>query len=434
MKSLKKFLTEQKYLWEQRIPTRLPSGKALMKGGVRDVTKDDPADHTLKVDLDTMKRNRPSFEHNMNVMKDTNVYKDIPKTSLEGASHDEVAEKYVEHFKSNILHLHDTMPEKAREQAKKWYDGAHGLTRDLAAKHGIPHHVASAVVAALSPQNEWNNNIALATRVLDIHHNKKEHPWSPEMDEHADRIWEKAQPKVKEALNNVRGKKYGELTHPAEKAIWIRTHDEAHNPKNHFTVTPEGKFTNKQQKTKWTSVDAIAKSINVIESGGDIQKISANMGSGHKIRNFYNNIQNPHDPTGDVTVDTHAVAAAHLRPFSSNSMEVNHAFGSNPAKKPSNWKAMKTGGTGTGINGTDPMYEEAYRRAAKERGILPRQMQSIAWEAVRAVFPANEKGKGKFNEAHKIWSDHHEGVHDASTARQKIDALTGGAGSKKYDW
>jgi hypothetical protein len=243
------------------------------------------------------------------------------------------------------------------------------------------------------------------------------------------------QPKVKAALDNTRGKKYSELTHPAEKAIWIRTYDEAHNPKKHFTVTPSGAYTSKQGTTKWTSVDAIAKSINVIESGGDIQKISEHMGSGHKIRNFYNNIQNPSDPSGDVTVDTHAVAAAHLKPFSSNSMEVNHAFGTNPAKKPSNWKAMKTGGTGTGINGTDPLYEEAYRRAAKERGILPRQMQSIAWEGVRAMFPAKDKSKGKFNEAYKIWSDHHTGLHDADTARQKIDNLTGGgAGSKNYGW
>jgi hypothetical protein len=433
MKTLKKFLAEQSFLWEQRIPTRLPSGKGLMKGGVRDATKDDPSDLSMKVDLHTMKRNRKSFEHNIGVMKDPTVYQDIPKEKLQG-SHDEVAEHYIEHFKNNILHLHDTMPEAARAEAKKWYDGANAITKDLASRHGIAHHTASAVVAALSPQNEWNNNVALATRVLDIHHNKKDHPWSPEMEEHSNRIWEKATPKVKAALANVKGKSYNQLSHPAEKAIWIRTHDEAHNPKKHFTVTPSGSYTNKQGTTKWTSVDAIAKSINIIESGGDINKISQHMGSGHKIRNFYNNIQNPHDPTGDVTIDTHAVAAAHLKPFSSNSMEVNHAFGTNPTKKPSNWKPMKTGGTATGINGTDPMYEEAYRRAAKERGILPRQMQSIAWEGVRAIFPAKEKSKGKLNNAYKIWQDHHEGSHDADTARRKITELTGGAGSKKYDW
>lgn len=406
-----------------------------MKAGVRDTTKDDPSDFTMRVDLPSMKRNRKSFEHNMDVMRDSDVYKDLPKSELTGISHDEVAEKYINHFKDNILHIHDTMPVEARATASKWYDGAHNITKDLASRHGIAHHTASAVVAALSPQNEWNNNVALATRVLDIHHNKKDHPWSPEMEEHSNRIWEKANPKVKAALENVKGKSYGELSHPAEKAIWIRTHDEAHNPKKHFTVTPTGHYTDKQQTTKWTSVDAIAKSINIIESGGDINKISQHMGSGHKIRNFYNNIQNPHDPTGDVTVDTHAIAAAHLKPFSSASMEVNHAFSTNPAKKPSNWKAMKTGGTATGINGTDPLYEEAYRRAAKDRGILPRQMQSIAWEGVRAMFPAKYKSKGKFTDEYKIWSDHHEGVHDANTARTKINDLTGGgAGSKTYDW
>jgi len=433
MKSLKTFLNEQYFLWEQRIPTRLPSGKALMKGGVRDITKDDPSDFSMKVDLPTMQRNRKSFEHNIGVMKDPSVYQDIPRTIASG-SHDEVAEHYIEHFKKNILHLHDTMKKgapEAYEMSKGWYEGAHKLTKEMADKHGIAHHTASAVVAALSPQNEWSNNIALASRVLEIHHNKKDHPWSPEMEEHSKRIWKaKDQP----LLNNIRGKTYGELTHSAEKAMWIRTHDEAHSPKDHFTVMPLGNYTKKKQKTKWTSVDAIAKAVRIIESDGDINQISSHMGNGHKIRNFYNNIQNPHDPSGDVTVDTHAVAAAHMRPFSSGSMEVNHAFGSTPAKKPDNWKPMKTGGTATGINGTDALYEEAYRRAGHERGILPRQMQSIAWEAGRAIFPGKEKNTPRLIAVHGVWKGHQNGDYDVDTARKKVDEITGGAGSKKYDW
>jgi hypothetical protein len=33
------------------------------------------------------------------------------------------------------------------------------------------------------------------------------------------------------------------------------------------------------------------------------------MGERHKVRNFYNNIYDPNSPYGDVTIDTHAVAA-----------------------------------------------------------------------------------------------------------------------------
>jgi len=65
MKSLRTFLNEQHILWEQRIPTRLPGGKNLMKAGVRDLTKDDPSDLSLRVDLPSMKRNRKSFELSM---------------------------------------------------------------------------------------------------------------------------------------------------------------------------------------------------------------------------------------------------------------------------------------------------------------------------------------------------------------------------------
>lgn len=427
MKSFKTFLAEQ------RISTRYPTGVMFSRKGERIPGVDDPTDLSHRTDMDTMKRNRKNFEANMDIMKDSTHYQDIDKSKFANASHDDVAEHYIEHFKKNILHVHDSMPTGARQEASRWYEGAHHLSKVMAEKHGIPHHVASAVIAALSPQNEWNNNIALAERTLDIYHNHQNHSWSPQMEEHSKRIWkEKDQPDV----DAIRGKKLSDLERPVHKAMWIRTYDEAHNPRSHYKITPSGEYTNtKNTQTKWQAIHPIAKSVSIIESKGDVQKISELMGLGHKIRNFYNNIQTPHGTEGDVTVDTHAVAAAHLKPFSSNSMEVNHAFGTTPAKLPSNWVSIKKGGAATGINGTDPMYEEAYRRASHERGILPRQMQSIAWEGVRAMYPSELKKGSRFNGAYTAWSSHHAGEISDDHARKVIDEITGGgAGNKKYGW
>ena len=94
------------------------------------------------------------------------------------------------------------------------------------------------------------------------------------------------------------------------------------------------------------------------------------------MRNFYNNIIDPWSNKGDVTIDTHAVAVGHLSPLDLNSDEVTHNFGG-------------TSDAGQGLNGTYPLYAEAYRQAAKKLGVLPRELQSITWEGIRSLFTDN---------------------------------------------
>lgn len=418
---------ELRTILEARIATRFPTGKK---------EADNPYDATLKVDLDTAKRNRKSFEANMGVLTDSSVYQDIDKNKLGGASADEVAEHYINHFKDNLLHIHDNMDPKKRDDAKQWYDTANKIAESRYNRYRnksntlTPEGVAG-VYAALSPGNEWNNNIALGDRVMHIYHEKKTEPWSPQMQETANRIWKaKHQP----VLDQVRGKSLGELDDPVHKAMWIRTYDEAHHRRDHAIYGPDGNPTGQRNtSTRWQSLDNIAKAVKSIESAGDMNEISRLMGKSHKVRNFFNNIAEPNNSSGDVTIDTHAVAAAHYKPYGQSAMPVHHAFGTSPiaAKKPKNWKSVKTGGAATGINGTDYLYQEAYRRAAQERGVLPRQMQSIAWEGIRAKFP--NKRSAKARQVHAIWSGHHNGEYDATTARQRIDALQTHKEAKGYE-
>ena len=77
--------------------------------------------------------------------------------------------------------------------------------------------------------------------------------------------------------------------------------------------------------TAWNGFGDIEKAISIIEDGSRAN-IDAKLGMMHKVRSFYNNILSPMSDQGDVTIDTHAVAAAHLRPFSGNHVEVKENF------------------------------------------------------------------------------------------------------------
>ena len=135
----------------------------------------------------------------------------------------------------------------------------------------------------------------------------------------------------------------------------------------------------------------------------------------HKVRSFYNNILSPMSDQGDVTIDTHAVAAAHLRPFSGEHIEVKENF--------------KQGGKAsvTGAVGAYGLYADAYRQAAAEVGILPREMQSITWEAVRGLFTPGFKGQEKNQEIiANIWKKYDAGDITIDQARQEIFDEAGG--------
>ena len=166
-------------------------------------------------------------------------------------------------------------------------------------------------------------------------------------------------------------------------------------------LSPEGNALGPQVKldgtpslNTWGSIREITKSISIIENGS-IDNISEQLGNKHKVRNFFNNIVAPNSPQGDVTIDTHAVAAGLLMPLGASAVQVHHNFGGRRiANKP-----------GQGINGTYHIFLEAYRRAAAKRGVQPRQMQSITWEAVRKLFLPSDRTKSNIDNITKKWKN-----------------------------
>ena len=143
-------------------------------------------------------------------------------------------------------------------------------------------------------------------------------------------------------------------------------------------------------------------------------KTSRNLGDRHKVRSFYNNILNPMSDRGDVTIDTHAVAAGLLQPLGGSAPEVSHNLGT----------AGDTSSI-TGVMGSYGILADAYREAAAEVGILPREMQSITWEAVRGLF-ANFKNPKNVKRVKDIWKKYDKGAISLDEARGEINAIAGG--------
>ena len=351
--------------------------------------------------------------------------------------------------KDNLVWLHDSIaPEMANKgiaedvtaRMREWYNGGRKITSDWSKEYDTPMEGVAGSIAALSPQRDWHQNLAQAERLLGIvKATPNDGRLTPEMDatmsswimktkeEFGDKaLSDETRAYLDAELLDLRSKPFNELDN-WQKAVWARLYSEGNMSKDYNIFSPEGnrlglakKKDGSSRKLTWGSFDQIGNAISIIENPTK-QNISNRLGNEHKIRNFYNNILLPNDPRfGDVTIDTHAVAAGLLKPLSGTSTEVMHNFGG----------AGAPGSNISGISGLYPVYAEAYRQAAKERGLLPREMQSITWEAVRGLFKAEQKtdkaAGGLTDLTEKIWKDYANGKINLDQARTAILKTAGG--------
>ena len=414
-------------------PTQMnivPTGPNLVSTRLPTAVKatEDPLASNLVIDFQATKTDPVAFNHNVGLIKQ------YPNFASKARNPDKQAEDFINSVKDNLLYLHDAVPEGTRQRSKLWYDGARNITDRFAADYGVPDQAVSGVLAVLSPQKDWFMNVSLGQRVLDIMTTKQTTKWDKAMDQMAKVIWSKE--KYAPMVDAIRGKTLAQITDPGLKAMWLRTYDQAHLPREHQIVSPEGDFVGVRMnsdgktptKTGWGSLNEIGKAVVILEDPSRAT-ISNSLGDMHKVRNFYNNIYAPNDPSGAVTIDTHAVAAGLLRPLSGNSREVMHNFGSGLTGEvgPKNSSV-------TGVQGTYGLYAEAYRRAAQERGILPREMQSITWEAVRGLFPDTFKSQAKnVEQVDNIWLKYRKGQLSLDEARNEVIRSAGGINAPEWE-
>ncbi|WP_155255198.1 DUF7178 family protein [Bradyrhizobium elkanii] len=357
-------------------------------------------------DVASMKLDPKRYAHDIALLGNADFYPNFRAKEMAGST-DAATRAAVEHMKDNLKFLYSF----ADKSTQVWYDGARALVDDRAKLWGFNDASVAGVYAALSPTKDWDQNVHIADMLMKTYKTQQGHRWDDAMEEQAKTLWSD---KNQAVVDLVRGKTLGELTSPAEKALWIRTYDETHNSTDYRTVLPNGALgaivRNKDgsnAKVVWQSLASITNAVKALEANGDTATISAAMGTAHKVRSFYNNILDPHSANGDVTIDTHAVGAALLRSLSNKTVPVLHNFGLAPDKadKPEGWEAAGSS-VKTGLSGLYPVYAEAYREAAKELGIQPRQLQSAVWVVKREAF--GNLSKKQIAAVEDAWRAYHD--------------------------
>jgi len=427
-----------------RISPRRPTGAS---------AQEDPSGGALQIGTAHVLDNTPE-----NREKIVRIIKSYPGFKTRKRTPEAVVEEFQEFLTRNILFLYDQVDPAVRERSKLWYDGARHIVDKWQKKYGVNDFQIAGVLAALSPQKDWYQNVSLAERVLDIHTKftrGNNRAWIPDaaMLEKAQQLYmtdskgrrkDSPSKNVNEAmLNHIMSRPYEDITHPDPKvanemrAMWLRTWDQANNHRGYRTVTPEGNFVGDADGvTAWGSNSEIGKAIGSLMTT-DIEEISSLMGDRHKVRSFYNNIFSPQAMRGDVTIDTHAFAAALLRALSGNSYEVAHGFGNSLDSKyrveGREWESAPSSAV-TGAKGLYGIYADAYREAARLRGVLPREMQSITWEAVRGLFPKNWKRAANVQAVDNIWREFERGDITLDQAHQLIMEASPNGGVGQPTW
>jgi hypothetical protein len=366
---------------------------------------------------------------------------------------DEIYNTLNEVTKSNLRTLMDVFPSDIRDIANLWYDGANIIAQQFAGDNYSLEQSAG-VLAVFSPQKDWFMNVELAKRTMEIWTADQEYEWDdamsarwlmrggepelkenkdgtigyakgikPDLDENGEHRtdengmllfhgWGSEKVKAKrqqafERLQSLKGKKLKDLS-PEQQAWFVRMRAETKYATSFPIVSPDGRFgtpsssTNNKGVTKeiklaWGTYGSIGKAISILTAPSETQMkvISDELGDQHKVRSFYNNIVDPQNADGHVTMDTHAIAALFWQAFSGNSREVGQNFGT----------ANTATDSLTGVGGLYPAFAEAYRAVAAEYGMLPRQVQSITWEAVRMLFTARWKSKSEnVNGVRAVWA------------------------------
>jgi hypothetical protein len=379
-----------------------------------------PLRDALKKDGTPKYKNDEDFQDAVDEWRDQLIqYPDVRYSDKARADPVRALDEFTKHVKDNLVYLYNQMPERVRQLYSQWYDTARGEVVSEAQARGLKNRQVAGVYASLSPQKDWFMNRDLAKRVMNVYRDQQDATMSDAMRTTGQRIRGTSE-ELGGLLDSgvLEGKKFKDMS-TDEKAAFTRLYDETYNTdRSYHAQTPDGKDLGPVQtepdkkgntrnaKVAWGSLNEIGKAISILEDDS-MANIKGQLGGSHKVPNFYNNMLTPNHPGEYVTVDTHAVAAGHLRPLSGASPEVAANFGGNTSKP-------------LGAKGTYALYADAYRQAAKELGILPRQLQSVTWEGIRDIFPAEVKTAENGAIIKKIWQDYGNGDIPLSKARKQV--------------
>jgi len=448
---------------------RSRSGNRVGKGlSVKKVNNEAVVEEIPDLTLDYVRENAPaSYLKNANLIAQYPLVRGVKNfdevSTLEQA--DEVYEVYARQVADNLNWIMESYPEEYREISTLWYDGANKIANELAADYGVSPEQVAGIIASLSPQNDWYQNVraaellllafrenpVMSQKMIDYQVNYAEGKINKlrERIKSAGKAKGKSQAKAKVAkfkaikaknlkaiadaealldlLRSYKGKRMEDAP-DALKPYYVRLYSEVNQPKSYPIISPDGNYGSDaltdaggKRKFGWGSYTEIGKGVS-IRLDGSQENTSVTLGQMHKIRNFFNNIIDPMSKEKDITMDTHAIAAALLIPASSKTKEVVQNFG--------------TGTANSGVKGQKGLYyanQAGYFLSAEENNMLPRQVQSVTWEAVRGLFTSKFKdGAKNVKSINDIWENYAEGNITIEQARQEVLEKAGGINAPSW--
>jgi hypothetical protein len=360
------------------------------------------------ITLDTMRSNPEAFEKNMKLMSE---YMPFNETDT-----NKQADLYRKYIGDNLRYFVKNAPEDFTQRSGNWYKGANALANDISNAYNIPIEASAGVLARLSPQQNWLHNVEQADRVADIFTN------------HQNTVM---------PVGKYKGTKLKDLPDSLSQAEWIKDFDQHTTRNDYYGITPEGALSDEIIRTKtgepstfvWQSFPNLSRAVDILKDPS-IENVSKSLGlGGHKIRNFYNNMADPFHPE-DVTIDTHAGAAALFTPYSASAIPIGHLFGGG-AKK-----GIVEGSSKSGMaHGMYGLYADSYRDVAKDLNLPAQSLQSQIWELVRETFPTMGKEKMQKQIQTNVLDELKKGKITEEEARNKIlDIATKGKGFLLPDW
>ena len=276
----------------------------------------------------------------------------------------------------------------ALEAGTQWYAHGGDVSEEIGARHGLNREQSVGVVAAMSPQREWEDNVAVAGYIMKV---GRENPHVPDLtrpvtksvmvDGKAVKVTKSAHEWVTEDMaskgmghpDDVIGKRLSDLP-PATQGLLIRHMSQAGyftddgKPLSFQAMNKKGAIVTK--KVGWASGDSnTAKALHIARSSPqDARAVIDRELQGLKVRSFHNNLylgtNNPHE---HVTMDTHAMSAAAGRAYSSSTPQAKRFFGGPPSD------------AAHGMTGLYPVFAGSFRRVAAAHGIPAHQMQAVLW-------------------------------------------------------
>ncbi len=365
-------------------------------------------------------------------------------------------------MKKNALFFHDLYPQELRDEARLWYAGGFRLCTETADKNNLSTPSVAAAMAAFSPNKPWMLNLTQGMWAAEIYASDRFTTMTDEELEMAYRYAsggknvlrpyiERAQGKtLQDLIVNARGKMpsspEGELV-----AMFVKFRSITKFEPVIPLYMPSGKPTGDVQRNKpkkpgelgaptkgaFGMMGEITKSMLIFDAEGrddHREIIDKAIGEKNKVRSFYMNLLYPNDLAGDVTNDTHNVAALVLMPLSGQDVYVTQGLsggkGSNQEKVVQEFWAPHGGFDASfgvpnerGIKGLYGIFTDVVREAAMERGILPREMQSIVWEAVRGLYEGPNKTMQARRAVTALWDRWAEGKISQPEVQRQVMGL-----------